>query len=112
MYNQRDIVLVPVPFTDLSATKRRPVLILSSSVYNIKSSDVVVAAITSNLSTGNYGVIIDSSDLEQGKLPVKSLVRADKIYTLSQTIIIKSLGMVSLEMFSKVLNSLDNMLGR
>src|SRR5258708_7392138 len=99
MHSQRDIVLVPVPFTDLSATKRRPVLILSCNDHNLKSTDIVVAAITSNLSAGIHGVLIDSADLERGSLPVQSLIRADKVYTLSQSIIIKTFGMVSAATF-------------
>jgi mRNA-degrading endonuclease toxin of MazEF toxin-antitoxin module len=30
MFNAGDLAMVPVPFSDLSATKRRPVLILAS----------------------------------------------------------------------------------
>ncbi|MDX2130352.1 MAG: type II toxin-antitoxin system PemK/MazF family toxin [Chloroherpetonaceae bacterium] len=48
--NKGDIVLVPFPFTDLSAIKRRPALILSPETYN-QSGDVVIAFITSNLET-------------------------------------------------------------
>ena len=87
-------------------------MILSSNDHNLKSPDIVVAAITSNLSAGMHGVHVDSADLEKGVLPVQSLIRADKIYTLSQSIIIKTFGMVSTAKFLNVLAELDNMLGR
>ncbi len=50
MYIQGDILLIPIPFSDLTSSKRRPVLILSNSLYNQKTEDLVVAAVTSNLS--------------------------------------------------------------
>ena len=34
MPEQGDIVPIPVPFTDLSAQKRRPVIVVSNDVYN------------------------------------------------------------------------------
>jgi hypothetical protein len=48
MPEQGDIVLIPVPFTDLTSQKRRPVIVLSNNAYNRTSSDVVVVAMTSN----------------------------------------------------------------
>lgn len=48
-FNQGDIVLVPVPFTDLSATKQRPGIVLSPKRLNSLRSDLVVAAITSQI---------------------------------------------------------------
>ena len=45
---QGDIVLVPVPFTDLSSKKRRPVIVVSNNTYNRQSADVIVVAMTSN----------------------------------------------------------------
>lgn len=49
---QRDIVLVPLPFTDLTSVKRRPVLVLSNDSHNRRGQDVVVSAITSRFARG------------------------------------------------------------
>jgi len=42
MYDQREIVLVPFPYSDLSSIKRRPVFIVSNNDYNTTHNDVVV----------------------------------------------------------------------
>jgi len=48
MPEQGDVVLVPVPFTDLSSQKRRPVIVVSSDAYHRIAADVIVVAMTSN----------------------------------------------------------------
>lgn len=104
MYKQGEIVLIPVPFSDLSSTKRRPVLILSNTDYNGKTNDIVVAAITSNIQNKAYEIIITHGDLLEGKLKIDSCIRADKLYTLSQNIIIKTFGRVN----SNVVNDVND----
>ena len=44
-----DVVLVPFPFTDQTAFKRRPAVVASSEAYNLARSDLVVMAITSQM---------------------------------------------------------------
>ena len=112
MPSQRDIVLISVPFTDLSSSKRRPVLVLSSDKYCRSSPDMLVAAITSNLAAAMSGVVVDTTDMETGMLPQQSLVRADKLYTLSQAKTIKSYGKLKSAAFEEVLKELDIILGR
>ena len=48
IYKQREIVLLPFPYSDLSSTKKRPALIVSNNNYNERFNDVVVCVITSN----------------------------------------------------------------
>ncbi len=33
-YKQGDVLLIPVPFSDLTSKKKRPVLVLSDNEYN------------------------------------------------------------------------------
>ena len=103
MYEQGDIVLIPVPFTDLSSSKKRPVLILSSGYYNKNTDDLIVAAITSNIDKKPYIIEITSNDLSNGNLLHKSCVRADKLYTLSQSIVIKKFGTLKSETLAAVI---------
>lgn len=40
MYKQGDILLISIPFSDLSSNKKRPVLVLSNDDYNSKTAVV------------------------------------------------------------------------
>ena len=75
MYKRGEIALVPVPFSNLSLTKIRPVLVVSNTAHNFASPDMIVVAITSNLLQN--GIIIEASDLIVGVLPKKSIIRCD-----------------------------------
>ena len=111
MYKRGDIVLIPIPFTDLTSSKKRPVLILSADQYNEKTEDIIVAAITSNLDNSAYTVKITQSDLAEGNLLHDSCIRADKLYTLSQTIIIKKFGTVRSKVLVAVIDKILRIFG-
>lgn len=95
MPEQGDIVLIPVPFTDLSSHKRRPVVVVSNDSYNRTNPDVVVVAMTSRPTFGTYSFSIDSPDLVEGSLNHAGFIRTDKIYTLAKSIVVKRFGRVS-----------------
>lgn len=89
-----DIVLVPFPFTDLSAAKRRPALVLTGSAYHETSGDFVAAYVTSEPQREPWAVRITNADLESGGLVAPSWVRADKIATLEKALVRKVVARV------------------
>lgn len=107
MSNQRDILLVPFPFSDQSGTKVRPVLVLSNDEYN-QNEDLIVCAITSNLRPGKYSLIIDEKNLESGRLHQKSLIKVDSLLKISNKLIIKNIGILNKASFQKVSNILKD----
>jgi len=106
MYSQGDILLVPLPFTDLSSQKRRPVLVLSKDDYNNAADDLIVVAITSYIDSKPYIVFLSNDDMADGVLKVDSCIRADKIYTLSQSIVVKRFGKVKSSVVEKTKNKI------
>ena len=46
-----DIVLVPFPFTDQSAAKKRPAVVISSAAYQRERPDLIIMAVTSQVRT-------------------------------------------------------------
>ncbi len=110
MPEQGDIVLIPVPFTDLSSQKKRPVIIVSNNLYNRTTSDIVVVAMTSNPYTSTYSFEIDSKDLKQGKLNRPGHIRVDKVYTLAQSIVQKTFGKVQDHVLNEIRSIFQGML--
>ncbi len=102
MPKQGDILLIPIPFSDLQSVKRRPVLVISNDYYNETTKDIVVLAITSNLNERAYAIEITNENLTEGHLKAKSCIRCDKIYTLSQDIVIKRFGKISGKIMEKI----------
>jgi len=109
MPEQGDIVLIPIPFTDLSSQKRRPVVVISNDVYNRKTADVVVVAMTSNPAPVDYGFMIISADLEKGTLNRPAKIRGDKIYTLAQSIVVKTFGRVNSATLDRIRRTLQDL---
>jgi mRNA interferase MazF len=109
MPEQGDIVLIPVPFTDLSSQKRRPVIIVSSDAHIRSAADVVVVAMTSRAAAAPYSFQITSADLVEGALNRPGTVRVDKIYTLAKSIIVKKFGKVSPLVVDQIRRLLDTL---
>ncbi len=107
MYSRGEIVLIPIPFSDLKTNKKRPVLIISNNKNNVNSEDVIVVAITSNIRDIQPEIIINNNDMAEGELLTESCIRADKIYTLSQNIIVKRFGMLNTDKLGKVIEKIN-----
>lgn len=91
---QFDFVLIPFPFADLSAHKVRPAVIVSADP---QGGEIIVAIITSvmtNHSARRAEVVLVKSDAEfaVSGLKADSLIRLDKLVTLSATLITRRLG--------------------
>ena len=106
MPKQGEILLIPIPYTDLQAVKRRPVLVLSNDHYNSSRNDILVASITSNLINNEFGIVLESADLEEGTLARTSMIRFDKLYCLNQRIIVKKFGRLKREKYIAVTNKI------
>lgn len=107
MYNQREIVLVPFPYSDLSSSKRRPVLIISCNHYNHNFPDALVCVITSNLYKDEYSLCLSNDDLEIGILPEQSVIKCHKLFTIEQSQIVKRFSVISQSKLIAVIKKLE-----
>lgn len=92
-YEPFSIVVVPFPFTDHGATKRRPALVLSSIEHQQHTSHATLAMITTAKKSAWWNDYAIKS-LKGTGLPVSSIVR-QKVFTLDSRLIIKSIGELS-----------------
>ena len=102
MFDQGEILLIPVSFSNLSSVKKRPVLVLSNNAHNSSSKDIIVVAITSNLA--QRGIEIENDSLLNGSLPKRSVIKVDKVYTLEAAIALKKIGRINNDVLEKVYN--------
>ena len=100
MFQSGDVVLVPFPFTDFSAAKKRPVLVVRPMD---SLGDLVCMAITS--SPGHEDAIaLDAADFEEGILPKASWVRYAKLYTIHEEVVIGRFGRLNTNLLDRVRN--------
>jgi mRNA interferase MazF len=83
-----DVVVIPFPFSDLSATKRRPALVIAT----LPGDDVMLCQITSQAITHNLAIAISAQDFADGSLHQSSNVRPERLFTADSHIIAYRVG--------------------
>ena len=107
LISQRDILLVPFPFSDQSGKKVRPVIVLSNSEFNEHSEDCLVAGVTSNMSREKYSLRLSSSDLEEGELFAIYCVKAENLLKIDRELIVKKIGKVNKRKFGEIIKTVN-----
>ena len=101
---QRDIVLLPYPFTDLIRKKVRPAIIISNDEYNKKSIDHIMLPLTSILRKDPFSITINQRNLSDGKLIKTSRIKIDKIFTIEKKLILTKIGTLKEDTFKIIIS--------
>ena len=99
---QKDIVLIPYPFSDLEGAKIRPALVVSNDALNKKSDDCILVPLTTIIKDKPYSILISQGDLSSGKLIRDSRIRFDKIFNVEKELIKKIIGKLDDAAFERV----------
>jgi mRNA interferase MazF len=86
-----DIVLVPFPFTNQAASKKRPAVVISNLAYNAVRPDVIVMAVTSQLRADASLLEIPLGRWEAAGLLKPSTIKP-VVATLEQRLVLRRLG--------------------
>lgn len=89
-YKQGDVLILPFPYTDLSTTKNRPAVVVSSNNTN----ELILAKITSVISNSKFSHKIKSSSLDF-EMQKESEIITDFLSTISDKIVIKKIGCIN-----------------
>ena len=86
----------------MSATKKRPALVISYTDFNKESQDILVCQITHNLKQRYHSIFVNNNNLESGNLAVEGLVKANKIFTIDKSLTIQKIGKLNSKTYSMV----------
>lgn len=100
---QRDVVLIPFPFSDQSGNKVRPALVLSSNFFNSSSQDLIVCAITSNIDKSKFSILISKEDLIEKNIIDECAVKAENVLKIHNGLILKKIDSVNINFFNIVI---------
>jgi mRNA interferase MazF len=92
-FDRFDVVVVPFPFTDRAASKRRPAVVLSAGAFNRRAGHSVMAMITSVMENA-WPQEVAIQDLRAAGLSVNCCVRF-KLFTLDNGLILRKAGRLS-----------------
>jgi mRNA interferase MazF len=91
-----EIVVIPFPRTD--SGKHRPALVIA----DLPGADLILCQITTRGHWDSFTVPLDKSDCERGQLDQPCFIRPQRLFTVEQHVILKSVGKVTSEKFDEV----------
>jgi mRNA interferase MazF len=97
-----EVVVLPFPFSDLSASKRRPALVITP----LQGDDVILCMITSRAVRDSNAMPITNDDFASGGLSRDSNIRPTRLFTADSRIILRSVGRLSNEKMEEVVDAI------
>lgn len=94
-----DVVVLPFPFSDLSAGKKRPALVIAPVQTH---NDVILCMITSKPARDDSAIPLTEADFVQGGLPDASNIRPNRLFTADATLIVRTAGRLSAAKIAEV----------
>jgi PemK-like, MazF-like toxin of type II toxin-antitoxin system len=82
------VVLVHFPFSDLTASKLRPAVVLAAA----GRGDWILCQITSKSYGDLNAVSLDTADFAQGSLRITSYARPGKLFTANVSLVAREIG--------------------
>jgi mRNA interferase MazF len=98
-----DVVVLPFPFSDLSASKRRPALVIAPLDSH---DDVILCMITSKSTRDASAVAITGEDFVAGGLPQESNVRPNRLFTAETSLIVSTAGRLTQNKIDEVVEEI------
>jgi mRNA interferase MazF len=83
--------LVRFPFSDLSASKLRPAVVLAG----VEQDDWILCQITSNPYSDSQAIMISDSDFASGSLMRTSYARPGKLFSANTAIMQRDMGVLN-----------------
>lgn len=94
IYQFGEVVLVPFPFTNQVASKKRPAVVISSTAYHTNRPDLLIMAITSRAHTAPDFATFPVIDWQAAGLLKPSFAKP-VLATLEQALVIRRMGNLS-----------------
>lgn len=101
-----DVVVVPFPFSDLTAAKRRPALVLAA----LEGNDLILCQVTSKTVKDSYSIYVEDQDFAEGSLKQPSNIRPNRIFTADTQIILYKVGRVLNQKLDEVVEGIIRIL--
>jgi mRNA interferase MazF len=104
------VVLVRFPFDDLSGSKMRPAICLTSPIG--PHEHILLAFVTSKLSSEQYDVCLlrTHPDFQQTGLKVDSTIKANRLITIAKKMVLREIGEITTSIATEVQNRVRDLL--
>jgi len=97
-----DVVVMQFPFSDLSASKKRPALVAAS----MQNDEFILCQITSQARIDDYSIAISNEDFASGTLHLTSIIKPNKLFTADKSLIERKIGYLKQEKTDEVIDEI------
>src|SRR5580704_8536606 len=98
---QGDIVILNFPFSDQSGSKLRPAIVVSNAQIN-KTSDVILAAITSQYRNDDFSFALENKFLTKALHRNDCEVRCHNLFTAEKSVIVQKISALKPEKINEL----------